>query len=117
MVVIALSPIEPTDNRQERTGLPSMCTVQAPHCAMPQPYFVPVIPSISRSTHNNGMSSGASKVLLSPLILSVVMRVSTHKCRPKPPLTATDSNYIETPFAECNLNFYAACRQAIWCEF
>ena len=26
----------------ERTGLPSMCTVQAPHSAMPQPYLVPV---------------------------------------------------------------------------
>src|SRR5579864_873593 len=30
-------------------------TVQAPHCAMPQPYFVPVRPSASRSTHSNGV--------------------------------------------------------------
>src|SRR2546426_1728085 len=26
-----------TGNVQERTGLPSTCTVQAPHCARPQP--------------------------------------------------------------------------------
>ncbi len=31
---------------QERTGAPSMCTVQAPHCAMPQPYLVPVRPEL-----------------------------------------------------------------------
>jgi len=30
------------------------------HCAIPQPNFVPVRPSRSRSTHSNGMSSGAS---------------------------------------------------------
>jgi hypothetical protein len=28
--------------------------VQAPHCAMPQPNFVPVIPSMSRSTQRSG---------------------------------------------------------------
>jgi hypothetical protein len=29
--------------------------VQAPHNAMPQPNFVPVIPSVSRKTHSNGI--------------------------------------------------------------
>ena len=57
------SPTAPTGSRQERTGLPSICTVQAPHCAMPQPNFVPVMPSMSRSTHSSGMSAGASNVL------------------------------------------------------
>src|SRR3981081_4589656 len=55
---------------QERTGLPSMWTVQAPHCAMLQPNFVPVKPSKSRSTHSSGMSSGASSVWTLPLIIS-----------------------------------------------
>src|SRR5262249_11606483 len=41
---------------QERTATPSICTVQAPHMAMPQPYFGPVIPSSSRNTHSSGMS-------------------------------------------------------------
>ena len=53
--------------------MPSRCTVQAPHCAMPQPNFVPVIPKRSRSTQSSGMSAGASTVLLSPLIVSATM--------------------------------------------
>ena len=36
------------------------CTVQAPHCAMPQPYLVPVMPSVSRSTHSSGVSGSTS---------------------------------------------------------
>src|SRR5215831_12660715 len=39
IVVTARLPIAPTRSRHERTGLPSICTVQAPHCAMPQPNF------------------------------------------------------------------------------
>src|ERR1700676_2109842 len=39
----------------DRVAVPSMCTVQAPHRAMPQPNFVPVIPSVSRRTHSSGM--------------------------------------------------------------
>jgi hypothetical protein len=38
---------------------------------MPQPNLVPVSPKMSRSTQSSGMSSGASKVLSSPLIFSV----------------------------------------------
>src|ERR1700733_1235742 len=71
MVVIARLPTVPTARTQDRTGLPSRCTVQAPHWAMPQPYLVPVMPNTSRSTQSSGMSSGASKLLSSPLILSV----------------------------------------------
>src|SRR5262249_34581968 len=48
-----------TGVEQERTALPSMCTVQAPHRDIPQPYFVPVRPRRSRRTHRRGMSSGA----------------------------------------------------------
>ena len=42
MVVISLSPTAETGIEQERSGLPSMNTVQAPHWAMPQPNLVPV---------------------------------------------------------------------------
>ena len=52
-------------NIQERTGTPSTCTVQAPHCAMPQPYLVPVNFSLSRSTHNRGISGFASTIFFS----------------------------------------------------
>src|ERR1700716_2246145 len=72
MVVTARPCTAPTGSMQERTGLPSTCTVQAPHCAMPQPNFVPVSPSMSRRTQSSGMSAGASKVFCSPLIVRVV---------------------------------------------
>jgi hypothetical protein len=36
--------------------------VQAPHWAMPQPYFVPVIPRWSRSTHSSGVDGSANTV-------------------------------------------------------
>src|SRR5713226_172645 len=41
---------------QERVAAPLMCTVQAPQSAMPQPNFVPVLLSVSRSTQSKGMS-------------------------------------------------------------
>src|SRR5881275_1621517 len=41
---------------QERVASPLMCTVQAPQSAMPQPNFVPVMFSVSRSTQSRGMS-------------------------------------------------------------
>jgi hypothetical protein len=43
MVVMALPTTVDTDVEQARTGSPSTCTVQAPHSAMPQPNFVPVM--------------------------------------------------------------------------
>jgi len=38
----------------ERVVALSICTVQAPHSAMPQPNFVPVILSMSRNTQSSG---------------------------------------------------------------
>ena len=52
---------------QERTALPFMCTVQAPHCAMPQPNFVPTKFKWSRSTHNSGVSASVSTDNILPL--------------------------------------------------
>ena len=45
---------------QERTALPSTCTVQAPQAATPQPNLVPVRPSRSRSAHSSGICGAAS---------------------------------------------------------
>jgi hypothetical protein len=44
MVVIRTDDASRTGKEHERTALPSICTVQAPQAAMPQPYFVPVRP-------------------------------------------------------------------------
>jgi hypothetical protein len=58
---------------QLRTGAPSMCTVQAPHCATPQPYLVPVRLSCSRSTHSSGVSASASYCIRLPLTVNSAM--------------------------------------------
>src|SRR5260221_6758976 len=61
---------------QLRTGLPSTCTVHAPHSAMPQPNLVPVMSRKSRSTQRSGVSASASTETGLPLTLSGVMRAS-----------------------------------------
>src|SRR5215831_8304524 len=69
IVVIADVPTSSTAVMHERVATPSMCTVQAPHWAMPQPNFVPVMPSTSRSTHSSGVSPSTSTDLTAPLTL------------------------------------------------
>ena len=44
MVVMDFPAAALKGSTQERVALPSMCTVHAPHSAMPQPNLVPVIP-------------------------------------------------------------------------
>src|SRR5678816_2507375 len=55
MVVICLPSAAATGITQDRTAAPSRCTVHAPHCATPQPYFVPVRPACSRIAHSRGV--------------------------------------------------------------
>lgn len=50
---------------------PLTCTVQAPHTAMPQPYFVPRRLRTSRITHKSGMSAGTFTVLDCPFTISL----------------------------------------------
>ena len=61
---------EETAVKQARVAWPSMCTVQAPHCAIPQPNFVPLRFRTSRTTHNRGISGSASACTALPLICS-----------------------------------------------
>src|SRR5581483_7479573 len=51
----------------ERTALPFTCTVQAPHCAIPQPYFVPVSFSSSRITQRSEVLPSALAATIFPL--------------------------------------------------
>jgi len=55
MVVTALPSTSEIGIAQERVACPSMCTVQAPQEAMPQPNLVPVIFRCSRNTHSSGV--------------------------------------------------------------
>src|SRR2546430_13736734 len=60
----------PTGMEQERRTSPLICTEQAPHCATPQPYLVPVRPTCSRITQSRGVSASACTSRILPLTLS-----------------------------------------------
>jgi hypothetical protein len=64
---------------QERTGRLPISTVQAPHCWMPQPYLVPVRPTVSRIAQSNGVSSSTSTNRFLPLIFNSVISFSYNK--------------------------------------
>src|SRR5262249_36808785 len=59
---------------QARVACPSICTVQAPQDAMPQPNLVPVNLSSSRSTHNSGVLASTPTSLRTPLTVKATMR-------------------------------------------
>src|SRR5260221_6294398 len=69
MVVICLPAASLTTMPQERIATPSTWTVEAPHCAMPQPYLVPVRPIFSRIAQSSGVSGSMSTLNALPLIV------------------------------------------------
>src|SRR6478672_6588349 len=73
MVVIFLPAASAAGVLQERTGLPSTCTVQAPQRAIPHPNLVPVRPRVSRRTQSSGVEGSASTLRAWPLISRVIM--------------------------------------------
>src|SRR5580698_6894396 len=90
MVVICLEPTEPTGTWHDRVATPSICTVQAPHWAMPQPYLVPVSPIVSRNTQSNGVSASTSTLWVLPLIESAIMLAFLHQHRDQADRTAAE---------------------------
>src|SRR6185295_6998299 len=94
MVVICLPSAAATGRMHERTALPSTCTVQAPHCATPQPYLVPVRPTCSRIAHNKGV--------LGLTVTSVVLPLIVRRAMSFPPGTAVRGlSDITRPKASC----------------
>ena len=67
MVMTCLPTTEATRVTQVVTALPSTRQVQALHTLVPQPYFGPVMPSLSRSTQSSARSAGASTLTVLPL--------------------------------------------------
>src|SRR4051812_23383554 len=67
MVMISASCTDAIGVTHERRGRPFRCTVHAPHWATPQPYFVPVSLSSSRTTHSKGVSGSTSTLTFLPL--------------------------------------------------
>src|SRR3989441_4770332 len=72
MVVTRLPPTAATGRTQVRVATPSKWTVHAPHCAMPQPNFVPVRPRVSRSTQSSGVSGLSVTERDLPLTVNVI---------------------------------------------
>src|SRR6202045_2926126 len=60
---------------QARAASPSIWTVQAPHSATPQPYFVPVSPNSSRRNQSNGIDGSPSKDCSWPLTRNLTIGV------------------------------------------
>src|SRR3989442_1046203 len=60
---------------QERVAAPFICTVHAPHNAMPQPNFVPVKPNTSRNTHSSGISGTTSTVCGLPFRVNLTVAI------------------------------------------
>src|SRR3954471_10738567 len=71
MVVISLEVTELIGVTQERTALPSTSTVQAPHCASPQPNLAPFSSRSLRKTYSSGVSGSAGTDRLAPLTFRV----------------------------------------------
>src|SRR5204863_9752528 len=60
-----------TRMEQERWTSPLMCTAQAPHWAMPQPYLVPVRPTCSRKAQSRGVSPSTFTSTVLPFTFSL----------------------------------------------
>src|SRR4051812_23776477 len=54
---------------QDFVGCPSTWIVHAPHWATPQPYLVPVSPTVSRRTQSKGVSGSTSTWTSLPFML------------------------------------------------
>src|SRR5882672_8595665 len=73
MVVTDFPATSDTGIEHERTASPSICTVQAPQVAMPQPNFVPVSLRCSRNTQSSGVSGAASTSYRCPLMVKATI--------------------------------------------
>src|SRR5262245_58962149 len=79
MVTMSVVSTALTGSTHERVARPLICTVQAPHCAIPQPYFVPVRPMVSRRTHSSGVPGSASTWYDRPFTCTVNTALSFSK--------------------------------------
>src|SRR5256886_11766577 len=61
----------------ERTALPSICTVQAPHSPEPHPNLVPVSFRCSRTTHSSGVPGSASTLTDLPLTTNPIEAIGS----------------------------------------
>src|SRR5215468_4983442 len=107
IVVISLVVTALTGVTQERTALPSTSTVQAPHCASPQPNFAPLSSRSLRSTYSNGVSGSAGTERLTPLTLRLMAMLGVSHSPPtapflfRPVLFCADAGAASRPLWSC----------------
>src|SRR5438874_5432999 len=68
VTILSLALTAESGIEHERCTSPLMCTEHAPHCAMPQPYLVPVRPTCSRITQSSGVFGSTSTLCVFPLM-------------------------------------------------
>src|SRR3984957_916793 len=73
MVVTDFPAASDSGVEHERAASPSICTVQAPQAAMPQPNLVPVSLRCSRNTHSSGVLGAASTSCRCPLTVKATI--------------------------------------------
>src|ERR1043165_399669 len=71
-VVTVLPATVAASREQEYSGLPSISTMQAPHCSVPQPNLLPRSASSSRSTLSNGVVPSHVMDTAQPLTVNVI---------------------------------------------
>src|SRR5437899_11875287 len=75
-----------TGTEQDRVGAPSRCTVQAPHCASPQPKCGLLILRSLRSAYRSGMLGSALTVTDLPSTANLMLAM-------EPPLDVRPGGY------------------------
>ena len=72
MVVISLPCAMTARVKQDKTRLPSRCTVQAPQAPRSHPFFVPVSPSTSRNASSSVTRGSTTSRLLFPFTFRLI---------------------------------------------
>src|SRR5450631_1424062 len=105
MVVTCLPAARESGATHERIAWPSRCTVQAPHSAIPQPNFVPVIASESRNTHRRGVEGSTSTCTDFPfrkkLVIDSLLLTATEIWCPYPEVRwnySAEGYFLRAPF-------------------
>src|SRR5215831_15417481 len=73
-----------------------MCTVHAPHSCIPQPNFVPVMPSVSRNTQSRGICGTTSTVCCFPFRVNLTAAMSLLNSLPCIVVRNFDTAFPET---------------------
>ena len=108
MVVTCFPAARDSGVLQERTGRPSRCPVQAPHCATPQPYFVPVRPRCSRKTQSRGVEGSTSTCTLRLFTVREITGINLHISGGHQVEPATGKKSVRAGASTCLHSYFSA---------